>query len=266
MKKGRSYLIKLFSRGSLPTEDNFKDLINSSFNLQDDGFDALFDGPLELFVKEDEKTKKENHSLLEFYPSIRDTESKPSWKFSIGYDRKSLQISNEKERVVVVIDQEGKVRFNTQSINLGKVIRRQSTIGTYRSPHDKNRSANFPREVRADGNWKTIIERMEGCQLFEVAAGVEYSDTKSYAILLANASLVPSKYNWPFFTPRNTKIHITQSYSGLSNNKLDLKWAKNAEYKGSYNLLIRSRRDYGGTTMIKYHITQKWFDKYKSFK
>lgn len=257
-KQGKEYLKDVFSKGSLPTESNFRLLIDSMFNLEDDDLRDLLDGALKLYVKNNEDPDTKNGALLEFFKDIADTKSASSWRFSLSDTDEKLQVIDSSDRVVLEMDQKGNVSFDAENIDLkGKIIR-SGTEGSYINKIDSSDDKEYPNQVKADGEWKTIIEE-EDCQLFEVVAGVGSSDSKSYALLRATVSLVPKEPFFYFFTPKNRQIQVTQSYSGSSRNKLDLKWTKK---KGSnmYCLQLRSRKDFGGNTMISYHITNLWFD------
>lgn len=256
-KKGKEYLKNKFSKGALPTESDFALLIDSMFNLEDDGFEELIDGPLRLYVKDHQEKKDKKQTLLEFYASILDTKESGAWKFAMSENDKQLFIKDQNDRVVVSIDQNGRVKFDAEFIDLGGVASRIGTIGTFQSTN--------PKPILANGEWQTLVNGLSGCQMFDIVAGVGYKENNRFALLRATASLVPRKFQlWdillPRFTPRNAQIQVTQSYSCSSRDKIDLKWMETE--RGRYDLQIRTRFNYGGNMQIRYHLTKLWFDTY----
>ncbi len=255
-KRGKEYLKEVFRKGALPTESHFSLLIDSMFNLEDDDFEDLLDGPLRLYLKEQEEGEDRRESLLKFYTAVSKADTQSSWRISLSEDE-VLSFKNKVGDTVFHLDQSGNVVVGMGGIRVMEDLIHSGLKGQY--------SPNF-RPV-ADGKWHSIIEGLEGCQVFQVTAGVGYKANSRFAIMQATVCLVPPKKNfWDFILPRfshrNAVVNVTQAFGHSVGDKIDLKWERSDDNK--YDLKIRTRNDFGAKTLIRYHISRQWFDPFMS--
>jgi hypothetical protein len=59
------------------------------------------------------------------------------------------------------------------------------------------------------------------------------------------------------FGRSNNTIHKTKAYYGSFRNKIDLRWVGDTF---NYTLQIRTNQDYGEESMIKYYVTNLWWE------
>lgn len=264
-RKGKEYLKDVFRQGALPTESNFALLIDSMFNLEDDEFERLIDGPLQLHLTpKQDQGELDGGSVLEFFNHEVGRGNESAWKFSVTEKKDDdeggdLIISDRSGRKLLRFTQDGKIILSTDELKLNGTLARAGDKGTFKSTDKDGESLKAP---KADGEWHPIVANVKPCQMYQVVAGVGYPKGDDYALAHAVASLVPrTRTFWDFmpsFTPRNAKIQITQSHSSRLNCKLDFKWTDQGD--GTFNLEVRTRKDFGGKATIQCNVTKMWFD------
>lgn len=263
-KRNRSTLRNYFRVGAMPSAEHFADLVDSSINKLEEGFDKTPEDGFKVSSLED------NAKLVSFY---RDTAPNVSL-WSISYDARidSLLFHHQDQtktgetaaEPVLSMTQQGRVGVNTvapaQALDVNGVVKSIGRMGTQPLP-DQN--------VPADGQWHNITELLEGCHALEVVAGVGIKRKGRYALLRAVAlnTCNPTGFWSKLFNWKNP-IKCQQAYYKSSADKLNLRWVA-AEHDGDssaayrpYYLQARSNTDYGEGYFIRYHITQLWFDDY----
>lgn len=108
-------------------------------------------------------------------------------------------------------------------------------------------------EVRADGKWHPIITGLDGCQAFEIMAGVGKQRSGRYALLHAFALST--------FKSKRGNITYHQAHYSSRCDQIDLRWAGEAH---NYSIEMRTRCNFeqndSEEIYIRYYMTQLWFD------
>lgn len=267
-RRSRSTLKHFFRKGALPSASDFADLVDSTVNQEDDGFDKTPENGLEISSLGTEE------ALMSFLRRSRSTAV--LWMVSYDQDRdrllfKRMGPSRSTHTVLSLrLDDmlpqnnprgfEGRVGVNRRdpehALDVDGVVRASGRIGV---PLEGSAV------VKADGGWHAITQTLSGCQAFEVIAGVGAEKTGRYAMLHATAM---NTYNptGPLFNFLGHKNRIRAQhahYSGRSH-RLQLRWAQHGD-RTEYRLELRSCCDYGqnldGRTVgIRYYVTRLWLD------
>ena len=241
--KSRKTLQAYFKRGSLPTEDQFKDLIDSMLNMIDEGFDKT---PAQgLKVAQLAKKGK----LISFFSKITRKDS-PIWSIRIDLQSSAPKLSflNKDDDEILTLTPDGKVGIKQTQPEFDLDV-----AGTIASEGRIGKRGQFP--VLADGNWHDITDILDGCHAFEIMAGVGLKGTGKYALMRASALKT--------FDARG-KIVYHQAHYGSRCNRLKLGWKKEANKQ--YRLQLKTRCCYGTygeppkPVEVKYYITRLWFD------
>ncbi|PLX12348.1 MAG: adhesin [Marinilabiliales bacterium] len=229
-KTNRAKLKNYFLKGSIPTEEHFHDLIDSSVNQADDGIVKDQGEALKI------RAEGSNEEMLNFFRNMED--KYPTWKISNrSADGKiGLNIANGDNESVLFLEEQGNVGVGTTSpehrLDVEGTIAMKARIGTYAKG-----------KVPADGHWHSIITGIEDFSAFEVVAKV--SEKGAHAIMHAVAL---SAYG-----QSKSKIKKQQGYFGRCRNCIDLRFT--GTYY-DYSLQIRTKRRYVEGTDIEYNITK----------
>lgn len=239
----RKTLKAYFENGSLPSADQFADLIDSMLSMRDEGF---------------EKTPKEGFKiaqlpegrLISFFEDI--TIDRPLWsvKIDLKSSQKKLTFLNAEDEEIFTLTPKGKVGVKQNhpdfDLTVGGTIASRGRIGANDAPK-------YP--VYADGQWHAITPTLEGCNAFEIMAGVGKPKSGKYALMHALALKT--------FDARG-KIVYHQAHYGSRCNRLKLGWKKEKDKR--YRLQLKTKSCYGTCGSppkpieVKYYITQLWFD------
>lgn len=231
-KRNRETLASFFKDGKCPSERNFRDLIDSTVNILDDGFSKTGEEGLMLAPKHDSNT------LMSFSTKPGAT---PSWVFSIN-DDEDLSIK-EREKEDEKETQEKKkraaLRLNaSQTIITGDVEIRGIRKGT---PIDSKL-----KQPIADGKWHSITEDLYGIYAMEIVATVcgEKGDGE-YAVLVA----------WATLCYGNHGIKSIGSHYGFWRHKIKIRWRKGKDKKCSLQVKTRLKYTSKKQPAIDCHIT-----------
>ncbi len=239
--KDRETLKNLFTKGRIPSEAGFADLIDSGINKIDDGFSKSIKDGLMLSPMANSK------NVLGIYRKIIDPNA--AWSVQLddikGSDQKSLGICGQGlQTPVLQFHPEGKVGINTsqpaRTLDVNGFIATRGVTGSYSAQ----------REVPADGEWYPIIQNLDYCNAFEVVARVGVPKSGVHALLHAIAL---SAYG-------NSHSRIKHTHTRFSlwrPLKIKLRWVGSTH---QYTLEMRSTRNLGPYTKIRYYITQLWDD------
>lgn len=248
-KKNRSTLKRFFRQGALPGEEQFGDLIDSSLNVVDEGFDKSPENGFEI------SAPGEHERMLSFF---RNSASQhPAWSISYDKDRERLifnKISiDNSEKAVVTLTPEGRVGIMNDkpqwALDVGGFISATGRIGA---------NPDGQKSVPADGEWHDITEVLTGCHGIEVMAGVGSPRTGKYALMKAVALNTFNPGGWLFnFLNLKKKIRYQQAYYLSFTNRLKLRWHGRGR---QYTLQMRSNCNYGEGIVIRYYLTRLWFD------
>ncbi len=232
--QNRKSLKDYFKKGQLPSEGHFHDLIDSTINKVDDGMSKTMDDGLML------SPIGESRKLISFYKSIED--KSPVWRMEVDENDADLKFTNKLGDSVLTAREDGKLGVNKESPDYavdveGDVAMSGRTGNAYRG------------KIPADGKWHKIVSGLNGCEMFEVIAGVGKKKTGKYALIHAIATST--------FGKSKNKIKITQGYYGVRGNKIKLRWT-GSTYK--YNLEMKTRHNYGENTAVNFNIQRLWQD------
>jgi len=248
-KKNRDTLQRYFRTGSLPSQDQFEDLIDSSLNMIDEGFGKSPENGFEISLLGD------NQRLISFFKSaaVKDV------VWSIDYDRERDRLIIKKPQdgteapPAMVFSGEGYVGVNkpdpNYALDVGGVVASEGRIGA--NPDNK-------KTVPANGKFHDITGPLNGCQAFEVMAGVGVKNTGHYALMNAIA-LNTFNPHGPFFNFFNLKkkIKYQQAYYLKRGDRIKLQWRNEGEH---YYLQMGTVCSYGDDVNIRYYLTRLWFD------
>jgi len=253
----RAQIKERFKNGKLPTEEDFKDLIDSMVNIKEDGFTKTNKEGLKIYSVED------TNSFLTFYNHTDKINSfltvrsdggnaHPSLKFTAG----EMHIKNaggRGENMETGADDnsfffhlDGKMGIGKEcdpayKMEVDGMVGMKGRIGTYEQG-----------SVPADRKWHPIIKGLKHCQAFEVMARTGRAGSGKFAMLHAIAI---STYG-----NSKNKIRKTSAYYGLFWNKINLRWVGTTH---DYTLEMRTNSNYtdrNGEVKIFYTVTKLWDD------
>lgn len=248
-RKDRKTLEAKFKNGRMPSEVAFADLIDSTLNLVDDGFEKTVEDGLRIFQLGDGK-------LMSFYQNMATLSS--MWFVGIDKATENLSFGNSSNPHILTLRSVGS--DNTESGDVPKMgvgintdnprfeLDVAGTIACYGRVGRRGELA-----VPADGNWHDITEMLTGCQAFEVVAGVGGKDADGKFALMHAFAL----------NAYHDKSHITyhQAHYGAKCNRLELRWENGANTENfEYTLQLRVESSYGDKIWVNYHITRLWHD------
>jgi hypothetical protein len=250
-KKNRKTLRRYFEKGRLPSEDQFGDLVDSTLNTIDEGFDKTPENGFEISLI------GEHERLISFFKAAAPNDA----VWTIDYDQKKDRLLISKPvaeddveaTAAMTFSGDGYVGVNNPSpghtLDVGGVIAAHGRIGA--NPDNQ-------KTVAADGNWHNIAGPLRGCQAFEVMAGVGSQGTGKYALMNALAMNTFNPRGWLFnFLNLKKRIRYQHAYYLSRGNRIMLRWANG---KDGYYLQMRTVCGYGGDFRIRYYLTKLWFD------
>lgn len=248
-KKNRSTLKRYFSEGALPSADQFSDMIDSSLNVIDEGFDKTAENGFEISLI------GEHERLISFFRNSASKESVWAINYDKNHDRLcfSKPETGETKPPTLVLASAGRVGVNNKdpqwTLDVAGTIGAIGRIGANPSGQ---------KTVPADGEWHNITGTLNGCQALEIMAGVGNKGSGKYALMQAVAmnTFNPKGLFFNFFGMKN-RIRYQQAYYLSRNNKLKLRWSGSGR---EYQLQMRSNSNYGEGIRIRYYITKLWFD------
>lgn len=261
-KRIRKTLTDNFADGTLPTQEAFGDLIDSMVNIVEDGFEkTALDG---MKIAQLGNSGK----LLSFYDEI--TVKAPLWSMAFsmsGYggaeSYKNLNIfyGNNNASGLTLANAVGSdtEQAETEKIRVGvnknNPEHELDVNGVIASDGRMGREGGTTKttEVLADGKWHPILTGLDGCQAFEIMAGVGKARSGRYALLHAFALST--------FNSKKSKITYHQAHYSSRCDQIDLRWVGEAH---NYSLEMRTRCSFkqndNEDIYIRYYTTQLWFD------
>jgi hypothetical protein len=251
-KRNRVTLKEFFRRGALPSENQFSDLIDSTLNMIDEGFDKTAEHGLEITPLRDRT------SLISFFKS-HDREN-ALWEIKYDSERDTLLVGSPTKTASIALTPEQRVGIGTTApawdFEVNGVTASRGRAGTFQTG-----------TIAADGDWHAITPALSGCHALEVVAGVGEKNTGHYALMHAFAVNTYNPRGFLFnFLNLKRRIRYHQSYYRSLRSKLKLRWAPVGDDNqpsrggGDYWLQLRSNRPYGEKVAVRYHVTQLWFD------
>ena len=238
----RITLKNFFRKGSVPTETNFADLIDSSINIVEDGIGRSVEDGFRIAPMGYSKR------LLSFYENSQ--KSTPDWFISLNDgSSKGLSFHQTDNDHRLVLKNGGNIGIGisnpTSKLEVKGCIGMDSRKGTF-----------VEGQVPGDAKWHDIIAELDEIHAFEVMAQISgKKGSGRYAIAHAIALATFGGYlsKW---TIRKTAAN----YGGFLN-QLQFRWTGSVN---NYALQVRTRRHYGLNDQnaepyqIKFHVTQLW--------
>jgi hypothetical protein len=247
VRRNRESLKRKFYEGEMPSASAFADLIDSMLNIADEGFDKTpVDG---LKVSQLNQGK-----LLSFYQNI-DIKS-PIWSVQLDGSGSGLAFGTTGNATVMTLRE---VQRDDQAGDLGHDNARSFELDmTGRIVADGRRGRGGSRLVEADGKWHDISDTLEGCNAFEITAGVGKKGSGKYAVMHAFAMMAFNDHG---------EITYHQSHYGSKCNRLQLQWIAAPDgARNGYRLQMRVGCSYDDLklskekTWVRYYLTNLWFD------
>lgn len=260
-KRNRKTLADNFVDGSMPTQDAFADLIDSSVNIVDDGFDKSAEDGIKL------AQLGSDGKLVSFYDEI--TVRDPLWSMSFtstgyggsmgGLKSLNFRCGGDGDGGLTLAPQVPDVQQESvpESIRVG-VNKRDPVCeldvnGVIAADGRLGRAGGKQCEVRADGQWHPVLVNLDGCHAYEIMAGVGKPRSGRYALLHAFALST--------FNSKKDNITSHQAHFSSRCDQIQLRWTGSSH---DYALEMRTRCSYeqGATekVFVRYYITQLWFD------
>lgn len=248
--RNRETLKKYFKKGSMPSQSQFEDLIDSMFVKGEDEFDAQGDG-LDVTADTDNR-------LVSFFANIDQLKEDATWTIKLDHTDENLLFNDVKDRTLVSLSAKGRVGIGTKVPNFTLDVRGPVSMKGRVGDHQNIWSQ---KNYEADGSWHTVLSDIKDPEAFEVTAAIGDPEKQRYAIMHSIAICAAPVKPWLFGLIARTKnkITTTQAYNRSCRSKMDLRWKRNKE--GDCHLLqVRSRRNYklekGG---IRVSITKLWY-------
>jgi hypothetical protein len=267
--KNRRTLKNYFRNGSVPSQEEFEDLIDSSLNLIDEGFDKTPDQGFQIAQLGDSGklisfSKAELGASSLYFMNIDESNN-----LTIGSRLHPsilclLEKADQEIRVGIGLDA-GRADIQPDigaiKLDIGGAVRAEGRIGVVSQYNSEERVA------LADGQWHSITDDLSGCQAFEVMAGAGGPKSQGrYALMNAIAMNAYHPRGILFnFLNLKRKIKCHHAYYRSRNDKLGLRWSGQGGKNSNYRLQIRSNANYGADTngeplKIRYYCTRLWFD------
>lgn len=266
----RKTLKGYFRKGSLPSAENFTDLIDSLVHRDDlEGYSEPAKPPEPDDPVEPEEPDEPVEPEEPDEPVEPDEPEEPDEPSSSIYLMPGEDLVVEAEDPLLVLKEEGNLGLGVEDpyykLQVAGWVGMEGRIGLY-DPYaasDKT-PKRFRHTVFADGEWHHIVPDVHGCFAFEIVAQVSGpSDSNKHAF--THAIAVNS------FSARGKSIRQTQAYGGWYwRRKIKLKWKRQkrrwndwSRHNIRYTLSIKTGYDYGvdengKPIKIHYHITQLW--------
>lgn len=260
-KRNRGTLKRFFEKGALPSADHFADLMDSTLNIRDDGFDKTPKDGLKL------ASINKQDALMSFYYQSFDL-SEASWLLKYNEERAttldfvSRPVSDPK--TVLSLDEKARVGVRTSSPKSALDVNGTITCKAIQGVEEK--------PVLANGKWYDITEELSGINSFQLTAAVGIPGTRMFAMLSCTANGInektPKWYHLPIgWSKRFKKQHVY--YSSFSD-RIQIRWCKKSEESG-YFLQLRTACDYNYCAQkankpvndgirIRYHLRSLWSD------
>lgn len=238
----RITLKNFFRKGSVPTETNFADLIDSSINIVEDGIGRSVDDGFRISPMGYSKR------LLSFYENSQ--KSKPDWFISLNDgNTKDLSFHETDNDYRLVLKNGGNIGIGVS--NPSSLLHVNGCVSM------SARKGNFATgEVPGDAKWHNILSDLDGVNAFEIMAQISGKKgggryAIAHAIALATFGGYLSRWS----------IRKTAANYGGFLNQIQFRWKGTVN---NYALQVRTRRHYGLNDQnaepyqIKFNASQLW--------
>ena len=238
----RITLKNFFRKGSVPTETNFADLIDSPINIVEDGIGRSVEDGFRISPMGYSKR------LLSFYENSQ--KSNPDWFISLnGGNSKGLTFHQTDNDHRLVLKNGGNIGIGIS--NPTSKLEVKGCIGM-----DARKGTFVEGQVPGDGKWHNLIAELDEINAFEIMAQISGKKGSgryaiAHAIALATFGGYLSKWS----------IRKTAANYGGFLNQLQFRWTGSVN---NYALQVRTRRHYGLNDQnaepyqIKFNVTLLW--------
>ena len=234
--KSRDILKYAFSNGSIPTQDDFSNFIDSFVHKKEDG---LFSDDHGLRIVPTGNSQK----LISFFNNLN--VDSPLWSFEKndrGKNAYDINIANIKSESVLYLSLDGNVgignKYPKEKIEVNGNVTYRGRRGTYKCG-----------TIPGDGKWHVIVPSLNKCNAFEIIAKINKPGKGMHAIMYAIALSA--------FNGKRSDIVKHHAYYGSYREKIKLRW-RGSDF--NYNLEMKTFSDYGGSHNIEYYVTNLWWD------
>ena len=232
--RNRNTLIEGFSKGQRPSADDFKNLIDSTVNILDDGFSKDAQSGIKLApISEQEGT------VMTFLQNMTD-DIGGRWEFDVlNNDLKISHVNDNGKGQLILLKQNGEIEIGKE----GSDVNVRGTL------HSEQRSGKkVLKKITAHGKWQDLTDFLEGIHALEVICVMGKRNTGKHAVLVAHATHCFGA------KPRIRKI---RSHFGVFGNKILIRWVK-SKHERACKLQVRTRFMLGGDISIQGSITSLW--------
>ena len=239
----------------MPSGDQFADLVDSTLNIMDEGFDKTRDDGLKV------AQLGSDGKLFSFY------------KESLTGDPLYFVAIDQADNLILSNGVPGNVLFLSEGRETGQRVRvginnadpasELDVVGVIRAEGRIGVTGKLGQqelEVPADGDWHNITGPLNGCHAYEVMAGVGGRRREGRYALLHAFAVNAFNPRGPIFNFLNLKkrIRYQPAYYRSRSDKLRLRW-RNGEDR-NYYLQLKSNSSYGDGAQVRYYLTRLWFD------
>ncbi|GAB4411249.1 MAG: hypothetical protein OHK0039_16270 [Bacteroidia bacterium] len=231
-KRNRDTLTGFF-RGAIPPTA-YGDLIESTFNLLDDGMDVDKDNGLRI------SAKGPSQRLISFYELISDKVPVFSLSLKAG-DQEGLHLQEGGRESRLFLKKGGNLGVGMTdpafTVDVKGVVGMEGRAGTFAKGY-----------IPADGQWHILRDNLHGCMAFEVLAHINDDTDGRYALTYAILLLASGKRG------SRKEVNMVRAGSrwfwGRIFNRINFRWRidENNTKKSSetrYMIQMRSRTHYG---------------------
>jgi hypothetical protein len=238
--KNRETLKSYFRKGQVPTEEQFAALIDSLYNVSEDGcLTVSEDDGLKLYPTGNERTVASIYREKPVSP-----EDRPLWRVTLGDDG-SLAVSDGHDGKNILL-------IGTDGVTVPGELK----AGRYTLP-DKSREEETPDgfgtlQVKADGRWHDLpVEAAagrpgSGCRVYRISACYHHPRSGKYSYCEVTASHSDGS---------RCRLQSVQRHWWGWSGKIKLRWQ---EHDGKLYLQMRSRRTRRGAEFILCRIEMLW--------
>ena len=241
--RNRNTLKNFFRNGKSPSEMEFSDFIDSTWNKVDDGMSKTDNEGLKL------SPTGNSSKIISFFEGITDPD--PNWQIAINHDNsKGLAMvkPGHEESPSIVFADSGRVGVKTftprTDLEVAGNIASSGRMGGLRIG-----------KVPADAEWHTIVPGLKGFNAFEIVAAAE-GNTGEGNYSMAHAMALNANQG-----KSGTIKIVTSTYGWFDfRDKIRFRWKGTPE---SYVLQVRTGKHYFLTgdkkfNYIRFHICSLW--------
>lgn len=251
--QNRTTLKRYFQRGSLPSQEHFEDLIDSTLNIIDEGFDKT--APDGLKIVQLSNAGK----LISFFDNNASLQQ-ALWSIRLDATRRQL-IFEAQAPATATAPEAGHVTAPVLSLSAAGRLGVNQPEPAYTLDVDgfvasRGRIGSVRGTVPADGTWHPITEELTGCHAFEIMAGAGGRTRQGKYALLHAVALNTFAASGLF--RRRHAITNQQAYYGSRCNRLKLRWRRRNKSTHTYQLELRTMCGYGDDTSVTFYLTDLW--------